>query len=355
MATDQAGNTGGASSSFTLELDSIAPVAPVISTVQDNTAPTTGPIGNGQTTNETRPALSGSGEVGATITVLSDGLPIGTTTVGAGGTWSFTPTDALGNGTHTLTVTATDSAGNTSPASNGFTLTVDSVSPNAPLITQVTDDVGPLTGNLNNGQATNDARPTLSGTAEANSTVKIYDNGTLIDTVSADGGGAWIFTPGTALSNGNHTLTVTATDAAGNVSSTSAGFNIVVDTVAPLAPTIIQAFDDVVPGTGTLSNGAYTNDTRPVLNGSAEAGARVAIYDNGTLLATVTAAIDGTWEYLPATLGNGPHVFTAIATDAAGNVSPTSSEFIINVDTIAPSAPLLTSVVDDVADLATGN
>lgn len=349
VATDQAGNTGGASSSFTLELDSIAPVAPVISTVQDNTAPTTGPIGNGQTTNETRPALSGSGEVGATITVLSDGLPIGTTTVGAGGTWSFTPTDALDNGTHTLTVTATDSAGNTSPASNGFTLTVDTVSPNAPLITQVTDDVGPLTGNLNNGQATNDTLPTLSGTAEANSTVRIYDNGSFIGSITADGTGAWSFTPGTALSNGNHTLTVTATDAAGNVSSTSAGFNIVVDTVAPLAPTIIQAFDDMVPGTGTLSNGAYTNDTRPVLNGSAEAGARVAIYDNGTLLATVTAAIDGTWEYLPATLGNGPHVFTAIATDAAGNVSPTSSEFIINVDTIAPSAPLLTSVVDDVA------
>ena len=142
---------------------------------------------------------------------------------------------------------------------------------------------------------------------------------------------------------------MTATDAAGNVSLTSAGFNIVVDTVAPLAPTIIQAFDDVLPGTGTLSSGAFTNDTRPVLNGSAEAGARVAIYDNGTLLATVTAAIDGTWEYLPAALGNGQHVFTAIATDAAGNVSPTSGGFIINVDTIAPSAPLLVSVVDDIA------
>ncbi|EKU32073.1 BapA/Bap/LapF family large adhesin, partial [Citrobacter sp. L17] len=348
-ATDAAGNTSGASASFTVLVDSVAPSAPVILTVQDNTAPTTGPISNGQISNESRPALSGTGEVGATITVLSDGQPIGTTIVGAGGTWSFTPSTALSNGLHTLTVTATDSAGNTSLPSGGFTYTVDTQAPAAPVITQVTDDVGPLTGNLNNGQATNDARPTLSGTAEANSTVKIYDNGTLIDTVSADGGGAWIFTPGTALSNGNHTLTVTATDAAGNVSSTSAGFNIVVDTVAPLAPTIIQAFDDVVPGTGTLSNGAYTNDTRPVLNGSAEAGARVAIYDNGTLLATVTAAIDGTWEYLPATLGNGPHVFTAIATDAAGNVSPTSSEFIINVDTIAPSAPLLTSVVDDVA------
>ncbi|EMF0720256.1 BapA prefix-like domain-containing protein [Citrobacter freundii] len=349
VATDKAGNTGGASSSFTLELDSVAPLAPVISSVQDNTAPTTGPINNGQTTNETRPALSGTGEVGSIITVLSDGLPIGTTTVGAGGSWSFTPTAALSNGQHTLTVTATDSAGNTSPASNGFTLTVDTVSPGTPAITQVVDDVGPLTGNLNNGQATNDARPALTGTAEANSTVKIYDNGSLIGTVSADGNGAWNFTPGTALGNGNHLLTVTATDSAGNVSPSSAGFTVIVDTVAPLAPTIIEAIDDVSPGTGTLLNGAYTNDTRPVLTGTAEASARIAIYDNGTLLATVTASIDGTWEYLPTTLGNGQHVFTAIATDAAGNVSPASSAFTLNVDTVAPSAPFLTSVVDDVA------
>ena len=348
-ATDAAGNTSGASTSFTILVDSIAPSAPVILTVQDNTAPTTGPISNGQISNESRPALSGTGEVGATITVLSDGQPIGTTIVGAGGSWSFTPSAALGNGQHTLTVTATDSAGNTSLPSGGFTYTVDTLAPTAPVITQVADDVGPLIGNLNNGQATNDPLPTLSGTAEANSTVRIYDNGSFIGFTTADGTGAWSFTPGTQLGNGNHALTVTATDAAGNISPTSAGFNIVVDTVAPLAPTIIQAFDDVLPGTGTLSNGAFTNDTRPVLNGSAEAGARVAIYDNGTLLATVTAAIDGTWEYLTTTLGNGQHVFTAIATDAAGNVSPVSGGFTINVDTIAPSVPLLVSVVDDIA------
>ncbi|WP_284880125.1 BapA/Bap/LapF family large adhesin [Citrobacter portucalensis] len=349
VATDQAGNTGGVSSSFTIELDSIAPSIPVISSVQDNTAPTTGPISNGQISNESRPALSGTGEIGATITVLSDGQAIGTTIVGAGGNWSFTPSAALGNGQHTLTVTATDSAGNTSLPSGGFTYTVDTMAPTAPVITQVADDVGPLIGNLNNGQATNDPLPTLSGTAEANSTVRIYDNGSFIGFTTADGTGAWTFTPGTQLGNGNHALTVTATDAAGNVSPTSAGFNIVVDTVAPLAPTIIQAFDDVQPGTGTLSNGAFTNDTRPVLSGSAEAGARVAIYDNGALLATVTATIDGTWEYLTTTLGNGQHVFTAIATDAAGNVSPVSGGFTINVDTIAPSVPLLVSVVDDIA------
>lgn len=347
--TDLAGNTGGASSSFTLELDSIAPVAPVISTVQDNTAPSTGPISNGQTTNETRPALSGTGEVGATITVLSDGQPIGTTTVGAGGIWNFTPADALSNGPHTLTVTATDSAGNTSAASNGFGLIVDTVSPGIPVISQVADDVGPLTGNLNNGQATNDAHPTISGTAEANSTIKIYDNGAYLGTAPVDGNGVWNFTPTAVLGNGSHAFTVTATDAAGNVSQSSATFNIIVDTVAPFAPTIIQAFDDVQPGTGTLSSGAWTNDTRPLLSGSTEANARVAIYDNGTLLGTVTATIDGTWEYLPPTLSNGQHTFTAIATDAAGNIGATSSGFIINVDTNPPPIPQLISVIDDIA------
>ena len=348
-ATDAAGNTSGASTSFTVLVDSIAPTAPVILTVQDNTAPTTGPITNGQTTNETRPALSGTGEVGATITVLRDGQPIGTTTVGAGGIWNFTPTDALSNGPHTLTVTATDSAGNTSLASNGFGLIVDTISPGIPVISQVADDVGPLTGNLNNGQATNDAQPTLSGTAEANSTIKIYDNGTYLGTAPVDANGAWNFTPTAGLGNGNHALTVTATDAAGNVSQSSAAFNIIVDTVAPLAPTIIQAVDDVQPGTGTLSSGAWTNDTRPLLSGSTEANARVAIYDNGTLLGTVIATIDGTWEYLPSTLSNGQHTFTAIATDAAGNIGATSSGFIINIDTTPPPIPQLISVIDDIA------
>ncbi|TKV18222.1 Ig-like domain-containing protein, partial [Citrobacter sp. TBCS-14] len=115
-------------------------------------------------------------------------------------------------------------------ASNGFGLIVDTISPGIPVISQVADDVGPLTGNLNNGQVTNDAQPTLSGTAEANSTIKIYDNGTYLGTAPVDANGAWNFTPTAGLGNGNHALTVTATDAAGNVSQSSAAFNIIVDT-----------------------------------------------------------------------------------------------------------------------------
>ncbi|SUH14044.1 Muscle M-line assembly protein unc-89 Uncoordinated protein 89 [Salmonella enterica subsp. enterica] len=65
---------------------------------------------------------------------------------------------------------------------------------------------------------TNDNRPTLNGTAEAGSVISIYDGNTLLGVTSANAGGAWSFTPTTGLNDGTRTLTVTATDPAGNVS-----------------------------------------------------------------------------------------------------------------------------------------
>ena len=128
VATDQAGNSGGVSSSFTIRAGLSCPVNPghQLSSGQHRTD-NRPDNQRADHENESRPALSGTGEIGATITVLSDGQPIGTTTVGANGTWSLTPTDALRNGPHTLTVTATDSAGNTSQPSNSFTLIVDTM------------------------------------------------------------------------------------------------------------------------------------------------------------------------------------------------------------------------------------
>ena len=41
---------------------------------------------------------------------------------------------------------------------------------------------------------TNDNTLTLTGTAEANSTVKVYDGATLLGSATADGTGAWSYT-----------------------------------------------------------------------------------------------------------------------------------------------------------------
>ncbi|WP_190321870.1 Ig-like domain-containing protein, partial [Enterobacter hormaechei] len=77
---------------------------------------------------------------------------------------------------------------------------------------------------------------TLSGTATANATVTIYENGQPVGTALADGTGAWSFTPSTPLAAGSHTWTATVTDAAGNISPASPGFTLVVDSTAPTAP-----------------------------------------------------------------------------------------------------------------------
>ncbi len=85
----------------------------------------------------------------------------------------------------------------------------------APAIASFSTDSGTVGDGI-----TNDNTLTLTGTAEANSTVKVYDGATLLGTATANGSGAWSFTTA-ALANGAHSLTATATDAAGNTSAAS--------------------------------------------------------------------------------------------------------------------------------------
>ncbi|MCP5726960.1 Ig-like domain-containing protein, partial [Klebsiella pneumoniae] len=116
-----------------------------------------------------------------------------------------------------------------------FSLTIDTTPPALPVLTSITDDVGNAATPVANGGLTNDARPTLTGTAEAGATVTIYDNGVQIGTAVATGG-AWSFTPSTPLADGPHNLTFSATDAVGNASAQTGGYTINVDATAPVVP-----------------------------------------------------------------------------------------------------------------------
>ncbi len=348
-AIDPAGNVSANSPVFNITVDATLPPAPALTTVVDDVGPVTGTLTSGATTNDSQPTLNGTGEVGSTIRIFDNNVQIGTAVVSAAGTWTFTPATALGEGLHQLSLSAVDAAGNASATTTLFELTVDTIAPTAPAIVSVTDDQTPGTGALTSGQATNDTLPTLAGTAEAGATVRILDNGVQIGVTTADQNGAWSFTPGTELANGSHTLTTTATDAAGNVSAPSAGFVVVVDNIAPQAPIITQAVDDQGSITGPVGNGQVTNDTLPVLNGTSEPNAIVRIYEGQTLVAETVAGADGSWTAnLSTELTQGSHVFTARATDAAGNLSGDSASFTLNVDTTPPPSPVLISVTDDV-------
>lgn len=353
-ATDVAGNASANSSVFTFTVDTAGPVVPVVTSVIDDIAPVTGTLTSGNTTNDARPTFNGTGDVGSTVHVIVDGNEIGTAVVNAQGNWTFTPGSDLSDGPHAITFNATDAAGNTGSTTAPFNLTVDTGVPSAPVISTAADNVGSVQTPLSSGQSTDDTTPTLNGTATANATVTVYENGQPIGTAQADGTGAWSFTPSTPLSSGSHTWTATVTDAAGNVSPASPGFTLVVDTTAPNAPVISQAIDDVGSITGPLTSGQTTDDTVPRLVGTSEPFATVNIYEGTTLVGTGTADGTGNWSIvLNTTLATGAHSFTAQATDAAGNTSVSSASFSLTIDTTPPALPVLTSILDDVGNAAT--
>lgn len=350
-ATDTAGNTGSTTAPFNLTVDTVVPSAPVISTAADNVGSIQTPLSSGQSTDDTTPTLNGTATANATVTVYENGQPVGTAQADGSGAWSFTPSTPLVNGSHTWTATVTDAAGNISLPSPGFTLIVDTLAPNAPVISQAIDDVGTITGPLTSGQTTDDTVPRLVGTSEPFATVKIYEGTTLVGTGTADASGSWSILLTTTLSTGPHSFTAQATDAAGNTSVSSTSFSLTIDTTPPALPVLTSILDDVGNAATPVANGGFTNDAQPTITGTAEAGSTVKIFDNGVQIGSVTAT-GGVWSYTPSpALSNGAHTLTFTATDAVGNASAPTAGYVINVDTAAPGAPVISSVIDDVGSV----
>jgi len=315
-------------------------------------------MSSSSTTNDTTPTFSGISEANTPVSIYDNGTLIGTAVTNAAGAWTFTPTTALSQGDHLFTARATDASGNQSPLSSPFALRIDTSAPAAPSIVSVTDDVGTVQGPVANGGVTNDVLPTLRGTAEAGSIVTVFSDGTAIGTAITDSTGNWSFQTTTALTEGGHALSATATDAAGNVSPTSGLYNVVIDTIPPAAPVITSIYDDMAPNIGTVLNGGLSNDTTPTINGTSLANTTVLIYDGTTLLGSTTSNALGAWSFTPASaIGNGAHSFTAQAVDTAGNASASSNGYSLSIDSIAPTQGLtfttLTTDTGTVGDWST--
>jgi hypothetical protein len=139
-------------------------------------------------------------------------------TADGSGAWSIT-SSTLSGGVHTVTARAFDAVGNLSSASAAKSVTIDTAAPAAPtaLALATSSDTGaPGDGITNLGS------PIITGAAEANSKVTLFDTDgiTVLGTTSADGSGAWSITSN-HLSLGNHSLTVKQEDVADNVSDAS--------------------------------------------------------------------------------------------------------------------------------------
>ena len=97
--------------------------------------------------------------------------------------------------------------------------------------------------------------------------------------------------------------------------------------------------DDVSPAAPIISspaNNSYDLDGTIAFSGTAEANATVKIFEGTTVKATTTASTSGAWSKTLTGVANGPHTYTAKATDAAGNTSAASSPKTVTVDKVKP-------------------
>ncbi|WP_341483279.1 Ig-like domain-containing protein [Lactococcus garvieae] len=312
-ATDAAGNVSTPTTGKTpADADTTAPDAPVISSVTGNS--TDGYV------------ITGTAEAGSKVEIKdSTGAVVGSATADGSGNYSVSLPGSVGANAD-ITATATDAAGNVSTPTTGKTpADADTTAPDAPVISSVT-------GNSTDGYV-------ITGTAEAGSKVEIKDStGAVIGSATADGSGNYsVDLPGSVGPNAN--ITVTATDAAGNVSTPTTGKTPAdVDSTAPDAP--------VITGITGNSTDGY------VVTGTAEAGSKVEIKDStGAVIGSATA--DGSGNYsvsLPGSVGANADI-TATATDAAGNVSaPTAGKTPADADTTAPDAPVITDITGNSTD-----
>ncbi len=307
-AKDAAGNVDGSPATSSFTVDATAPDAPVITSPANNSYNNTGSF-----------SVSGKAEAGSTIELFESTTSKGTTTTDASGNWTK-PLSDVADGSHTYTAKTTDAAGNTSLVSSGRTVIVDTIAPEKPNTPDLA--AGSDVGASDADNITNDSTPSLSGTAEAGSTIELFDGTTSLGTTNADASGNWSKTLTSELSDGTHSFTVKATDAAGNTSDASDALSVKVDTVAP---TVVYTSASGTAG----DNGWYKSAV--TVKFTADDGTGSGFIVNGEASATKTSTTT--------TNGDGSAVaadspaFTDLAgnTAAAGTVSRT-----YKVDTTAP-------------------
>ncbi|GIS59647.1 MAG: hypothetical protein CM1200mP2_18720 [Planctomycetaceae bacterium] len=242
-----------------------------------------------------QPALSGTvDDTAATISVSVDGQTTAATNNGDG-TWSLADDTlaALAEGTFDVTVTATDAAGNVGTDATSGELTVDLTTPTVTVTTLLT----------------NDAQPALGGTVDDTAaTISVSVDGQTTAATN-NGDGTWSLADDTltALAEGTFDVTVTATDAAGNVGTDATSDELTVDLTTP---------------TVTVTT-LLTNDAQPALGGTVDdTAATISVSVDGQTTAATNNG-DGTWSLADdtlAALAEGTFDVTVTATDAAGNV-----------------------------------
>jgi len=301
-ATDIAGNT--ATDVLTVTFDAVLPTVTI-------NAPTSQPT---HLTSAASIALGGTSADNVSVASVScvnaanGAVGVVTGTVA----WTVAPL-ALVAGDNPITVTVTDTAGNTN--TDTLTITADFT---PPVLAFTLPTSGPST-------LTNSSPLAIGGTASDNVGLLsiTWSNPSVPASGSATGTGAW--SAAVPISGaGVNTITVTATDLAGNIATTT--LQVTLDTTDPTITT-----------TGPTNQPTYSTATNSVtVSGTASdaGGLSTVTWVNGATGATGTATGTSSWSAAVA-LTPGINVITITAVDAAGNLS--TSVITVIHDTQSPT------------------
>ncbi len=324
VAVDKAGNKNETTDSIIT--DTIPPEKP---TIELDDSSDSG-IKNDNITNSTLPTFIGVAEPGSTVSIYLGLKHLGEVIVAKDGTWSYTLTTPLKDGEYNITATATDIAGHTSATAN-LPFTIDTRISYFSAEIETTDDSGIVGDNV-----TNNTRPTFTGKTEPNAIISVINSETGEEVIfKANDKGEWTFNFTSDSVEGVNNLTFTVEDVAGNKKDFS--FSYVIDTIAPVPPTV-SLEDYVVLPNGIILSG---NDL-PALVGTAEPKSTILLMRDGKLYDSIEVDSNGTWNYqFSNKFLQGAYDIEIISQDAAGNKSSTVKySFTIQTEVVPPKAEL---------------
>ncbi|MBM8558777.1 non-fimbrial adhesin SiiE [Salmonella enterica] len=324
VAVDKAGNKNETTDSIIT--DTIPPEKP---TIELDDSSDSG-IKNDNITNSTLPTFIGVAEPGSTVSIYLGLKHLGEVIVAKDGTWSYTLTTPLKDGEYNITATATDIAGHTSATAN-MPFTIDTRISYFSAEIETTNDSGIVGDNV-----TNNTRPTFTGKTEPNAIISVINSETGEEVIfKANDKGEWTFNFTSDSVEGINNLTFTVEDVAGNKKDFS--FSYVIDTIAPVPPTV-SLEDYVVLPNGIILSG---NDL-PALVGTAEPKSTILLMRDGKLYDSIEVDSNGTWNYqFSNKFLQGAYDIEIISQDAAGNKSSTVKySFTIQTEVVPPKAEL---------------
>ena len=245
--TDAAGNSTAATATKSYAVDTTAPTASLAlnAITADNVLNAAEAGGTVAVTG----TVGGDVQSGDTVTLTVNGHAYTGAVSGTAFSINVAGSDLAADADHTVdaSVVTTDVAGNSATASASRLYGLDTTAPVVP--TGLSLDETTDTGTKGDG-VTKFAQVKIDGTAQPGSIVTLYDaDGTTVLGTGMAGTTTGAFSITTsALSNGTHSITAQATDAAGNTSAASSAYSVTVDTYKHIVVVVEEnhGYDDII-------------------------------------------------------------------------------------------------------------